>query len=122
MKKFFSHTLMYMHETIALGSERSDRFTEQFASVYQPMWQVLGEEAPAPAPATDRSPDGSSSGGGEAERPFVGDPRPLPAGWDDAWQDALTAWMGVENLEARTAAPGWIDPRVLGFLREKARG
>jgi hypothetical protein len=25
----------------------------------------------------------------------------------------------VENLEERTAAPGWIDPRVLGVLRTK---
>jgi hypothetical protein len=28
--------------------------------------------------------------------------------------------MGVENLEERTTASGWIDPRVLEFLREKA--
>jgi hypothetical protein len=28
--------------------------------------------------------------------------------------------MAVENLEERTAAPGWIDPRVLEFLRGKA--
>ena len=82
-----------------------------FASVYQPMWQVLGEAAPPPAPAGTED---------EAERPFVGEPRALPSGWDDAWQDALVAWMGVENLEARQAAPGWIDPRVLAFLREKA--
>ena len=37
-----------------------------------------------------------------------------------AWQDALVAWMGVENLEARQAAPGWIDPRVLAFRRENS--
>ncbi len=83
----------------------------RFASVYQPMWQVLGEAAPAATPAGDDA---------DAERPYVGEPRPLPTGWDDAWQDALTAWMGVENLEARQAAPGWIDPRVLTFLRDKA--
>jgi uncharacterized Ntn-hydrolase superfamily protein len=84
-----------------------------FANVYQPMWQVLGEPAP-PAPAAT---DGA---GDDAERPYVGEPRALPQGWDEGWQDALTAWMGVENLEARQAAAGWIDPRVLTFLREKA--
>ena len=82
----------------------------RFASVYQPMWQALGEEAPPTAGA-----------GADAERPMTGTPRELPAGWDGAWQDALEAWMGVENLEARNAAPGWIDPRVLTFLRDKAR-
>ena len=40
-----------------------------------------------------------------------------PGPWDEAWQGALMDWMGVENLEERTAAPGWIDPRVLEFLR-----
>ena len=84
----------------------------RFASVYQPMWQVLGEAAP-PTPA-------AGNGDEEADRPYAGEPRALPSGWDDAWQDALTAWMGVENLEARQAAPGWIDPRVLAFLRDKA--
>ena len=85
----------------------------RFASVYQPMWQVLGEAAPAPATSTTGADE-------EAERPYTGQPRPLPSGWDDGWQDALNAWMGVENLEARAAAPGWIDPRVLTFLRDKA--
>jgi hypothetical protein len=28
--------------------------------------------------------------------------------------------MGVENLEERLAAPGWIDPRVLAVLRDRA--
>jgi uncharacterized Ntn-hydrolase superfamily protein len=86
----------------------------RFASVYQPMWQVLGEAAPAESDPT------ASTDGTDADRPFVGERRPLPSGWDETWQDALTAWMGVENLEARAAAPGWIDPRVLAFLREKA--
>ena len=58
----------------------------------------------------------------EGERPSVGDPRPLPDGWDPAWQDRLLAWMAVENLEERTAAPGWIDPRVLAYLRTAAQG
>jgi hypothetical protein len=41
----------------------------------------------------------------------------MPAGWDAAWQDRLLAWMSVENLEERTAAAGWIDPKVLDCLR-----
>ena len=81
----------------------------RFAGVYQPMWQVLGEPGPQAG-----SPDES------AERPMTGTPRELPMGWDAAWQNALEAWMGVENLEERTAAPGWIDPRVLAFLRGRA--
>jgi hypothetical protein len=28
-------------------------------------------------------------------------------------------WMDAENLEARAAAPGWIDPRVLAILRSR---
>ena len=54
-----------------------------------------------------------------ATRPSVGDPRPFPANWDDAWQRALEEWMSVENLEERAAAPGWIDPRVLVILRSR---
>jgi uncharacterized Ntn-hydrolase superfamily protein len=80
----------------------------RFANVYQPMWQVRGEEAP-PAPASP-----------EEARPANGEPRPLPSTWDETWQGALQDWMGVENLEERLAAPGWIDPRVLEVLREKA--
>ena len=66
-------------------------------SLYVPMWP--DEAAP------------------EQERPSVGVPRPLPDGWDGAWQDRLLAWMAVENLEERTAAAGWIDPKVLAHLR-----
>ena len=55
-----------------------------------------------------------------ASRPFVGEPRQLPPGWDDGWQRALLDWMAVENLEERAAAPGWIDPRVLEVLRSHA--
>jgi hypothetical protein len=54
-------------------------------------------------------------------RPFTGVPRELPAGWDAEWQAALEQWMDVENLEERTAALGWIDPRVLEILRARAR-
>jgi hypothetical protein len=56
----------------------------------------------------------------EQERPSVGDPQALPDGWDPAWQDRLLAWMAVENLEERTAAAGWIDPKVLAYLRDAA--
>src|ERR1700722_7097453 len=42
MKKYHRHTLLYLHETIALGSGRSDRFTEVFAGIYQPMMDELG--------------------------------------------------------------------------------
>lgn len=84
----------------------------RFASVYQPMWQLLGESEPQ-SDAGDATADGT-------ERPMIGTPRRFPSGWDASWQDALDAWMGVENLEARAAAPGWIDPRVLAFLRDKA--
>jgi uncharacterized Ntn-hydrolase superfamily protein len=55
-------------------------------------------------------------------RPSVGAPRPYPGGWDDGWQHALEDWMAVENLEERTAAPGWIDPRVVDHLRSLSQG
>ena len=42
MKKYYSHTLLYLHETISLGSGRSDCFTERFADTYQPMMDELG--------------------------------------------------------------------------------
>ena len=42
MKKYHSHTLMYLHETISLGSARSDGFTSAFSEVYQPMMTELG--------------------------------------------------------------------------------
>ena len=54
--------------------------------------------------------------------PAVGEPRALPANWDDDWQLALTEWMDVENLEARLAAPGWVDPRVVEILRTRQSG
>jgi uncharacterized Ntn-hydrolase superfamily protein len=74
-----------------------------FSSVYQPMGRA--DEEPVE----------------REERPMTGTPEPLPEGWDDSWQQALVDWMSVENLEERTAAPGWIDRRVLDFLRGKAR-
>ncbi len=42
MKKYYGHTLLYLHETINLGSGRSDRFTELFVQVCQPMMEELG--------------------------------------------------------------------------------
>ena len=71
------------------------------SSLYVPMWPDEAEP--------------------EQERPFAGDPRPFPDGWDAAWQERLLAWMAVENLEERTAAAGWIDPKVLAYLRGAAR-
>jgi uncharacterized Ntn-hydrolase superfamily protein len=69
------------------------------ASVYQPM---------------DSSVTTSS-----VDRFVVGKPRSCPDTWTEAWQHALLRWMEVENLEMRTAAMGWIDPRVLTILRER---
>ena len=42
MKKYHSHTLLYLHETIDLGSGRSEGFTDVFSSIYQPMMEELG--------------------------------------------------------------------------------
>jgi uncharacterized Ntn-hydrolase superfamily protein len=55
----------------------------------------------------------------DPSRSFVGEPRQFPPNWDGDWQRALDAWLDAENLEARTAAPGWIDPRVLTILRTR---
>lgn len=71
-------------------------------SIYAPMWPDEAEPEP--------------------QRPMTGEPRPVPDGWDDGWQEALVGWMGVENLEERTASPGWIDPRVLAHLRHSVDG
>jgi uncharacterized Ntn-hydrolase superfamily protein len=77
-------------------------------------WAPGGRTAPVYPPM-------SASNTPAADRPFVGLPRPLADGWDDAWQTALLGWMAVENLEERAAAPGWIDPLVLGHLRTRVR-
>lgn len=52
----------------------------------------------------------------------TGEPRELPDSWDETWSATLDEWMSIENLEERAAARGWIDPRVLEFLRAKANG
>ena len=75
-----------------------------FADVYQPMSALSGAEDVADREA----------------RPMTGTPAALPSNWDTTWQSALEDWMAVENLEERTAASGWIDRRVLAFLRDKA--
>jgi uncharacterized Ntn-hydrolase superfamily protein len=71
------------------------------------------------------TPETVSRGGGIAELlegaiTRTGEPRPTPASWSQEWEAALSEWMGVENLEERTTASGWIDPRVLEFLRMRA--
>ena len=75
-----------------------------FADVYQPLSALSDADEVAEREA----------------RPMTGTAAPLPSTWDTTWQAALEDWMAVENLEERTAAPGWIDRRVLDFLREKA--
>jgi uncharacterized Ntn-hydrolase superfamily protein len=76
-----------------------------FGDVYQPMSVITGDPADEPE---------------REARPMTGTPAPLPSSWDAEWQRALEDWMSVENLEERLAAPGWIDPRALDFLRTKA--
>ena len=94
-----------------IGAEPGGRF----GGIYQPMWQVNG----LPGPSAGVSAPGTEH---PADRPMTGTPRELPNGWSTEWQGALEDWMGVQNLEERTAAPGWIDPRVLAVLRGAARG
>ena len=83
-----------------IGAEPGGRF----GNVYQPMFP---EQVAA-------------AGAAAGERPTTGKPTALPSNWDSTWQGALEDWMGVANLEERTAAPGWIDPRVLTVLRSSA--
>jgi uncharacterized Ntn-hydrolase superfamily protein len=52
----------------------------------------------------------------------TGEARPPIPGWDGEWDAALSGWIGVANLEARTAASGLIDPAVLAALREASAG
>lgn len=42
MKKYHGHTLLYLHETVALGAIGSQRFTDTFNTVYHPMMSDLG--------------------------------------------------------------------------------
>lgn len=52
----------------------------------------------------------------------IGEARDAGPDWDAAWDGALLTWMGVANLEERTAAAGWIDPAVLEQLRAATGG
>lgn len=95
----------------AIGADPGGRF----GGVYQPMWQFKGLPAPAgglPAPGSEEA--------AATARPMTGTPRELPDGWTPEWHGALEDWLGVQNLEERTTAPGWIDPRVLAELRKAA--
>ena len=49
--------------------------------------------------------------------PVAGSPRPMPSGWDEGWQTALSDWMIVNNLDARISPAGWVDSRALAVLR-----
>lgn len=71
----------------------------------------VADEAPLPAELEALFPSGPA-----VER------RPFPAAWDDHWQGRLVSWMGMENLEGRTVAPGWIDRGTLEHLRAVAGG
>jgi hypothetical protein len=42
MRKHYDHTLLYLQETISLGSGRSDSFTDVFVELYHPMMTELG--------------------------------------------------------------------------------
>ena len=52
----------------------------------------------------------------------IGDARDAGPEWATVWDGALLTWMGVANLEERTAAAGWIDPAVLERLRASTGG
>ncbi|MBA2701245.1 MAG: DUF1028 domain-containing protein [Chloroflexi bacterium] len=54
--------------------------------------------------------------------PRVGSARDPGPHWDARWDGALLTWMGIANLEERTAAAGWIDPAVLDQLRTATGG
>jgi hypothetical protein len=42
MRKHYDHTLLYLQETISLGSGRSEQFVDAFGEVYHPMMEALG--------------------------------------------------------------------------------
>ncbi|GFG71637.1 NIPSNAP family protein [Mycolicibacter senuensis] len=42
MRKYYDHTLLYLHETIDLGRGTTDEFTGKFTGIYQPMMTELG--------------------------------------------------------------------------------
>lgn len=88
----------------------------------EPRAKELRERLSAVGYAPDRL-DRANSLADIAERSGAirtGEPRAVPDGWDAAWEAALAEWMSIENLEERMAARGWIDPRVLEFLRGRS--
>jgi uncharacterized Ntn-hydrolase superfamily protein len=88
---------------------------ETLAAELRRLLQSVGH-SPARAPAS-----GSLLAASEAEGVTrIGQPQPLPAGWDAGWEATLGEWMAVENLEERMTASGLIDPEVLAFLRERS--
>lgn len=99
-----------------IGAEPGGRF----GNVYLPMSALVGESGAAAKPAEAIDATDATESSEAADRPMTGTPAPLPSNWDASWQGALEDWMAVANLEERTAAPGWIDPRVLAVLRAKA--
>ncbi len=41
MRKHYDHTLLYLQETISLGSGRSEQFVDALGEVYHPMMEAL---------------------------------------------------------------------------------
>jgi uncharacterized Ntn-hydrolase superfamily protein len=91
-----------------------------------PIDEALTKELRRLLAAAGYTPETTERGGGMAaliEATAItrtGEPRAAPDEWDPGWEAALSEWMSVENLEERMAARGWIDPRVLAFLRERS--
>jgi uncharacterized Ntn-hydrolase superfamily protein len=90
---------------------------ESLAVELQELLGAVGAEARGPA--DDEAPLPSELVALFPSGPTI-EPRPYPAGWDDAWQARLVGWMGMENLEGRMVAPGWVDRATLEHLRETA--
>jgi uncharacterized Ntn-hydrolase superfamily protein len=100
-----------------IGAEPGGRF----GNVYQPMSALGGEASERATPQAEEAETATpAEPAASTDRPMTGTPAPLPSNWDSTWQGALEDWMSVANLEERTAAPGWVDPRVLAVLRAKA--
>jgi uncharacterized Ntn-hydrolase superfamily protein len=51
----------------------------------------------------------------------TGEARDMPTDWDDGWEAAMSEWISTENLEERMTARGWIDPRVLEYMRRTTK-
>ncbi|HUR16711.1 MAG TPA: DUF1028 domain-containing protein [Candidatus Limnocylindrales bacterium] len=52
----------------------------------------------------------------------TGEPREMPVAWDESWEAVMAEWISTENLEERMTARGWIDPKVLEYLRKVSAG